>query len=680
MSSNKAKRQVYRPKTGTNPNSNIVPVNSNANVDNTRTNNNNSSSNNNNNNNNNNSNNIIQDDNPRPNNRRRNAANGAARREARLLDELEEVVSGVRSTDNVGAYRRKDHPEDEPFYMARNRVNQGPGQKESESLAIIQRDLDKLKARSNRIPPVAKIGAGISTGALAAVHMFCDPARSAAVPLPGRQPSSQVKCTSLAATSIPLYQGEAGVIVTPMGKQQYWLTKGYFVGASYPLVETLDPYVNPINQAQVNGFLYPRILFKGNSNQLTQCTLIQNKGFTPGLTAKASVQSLPSGQRPEFYHKFTVQTTALAPLVQGGAGILLKMPHQAGRLSVFHAIYDVTNGVQVNNWTTVLRDVDGGTNAIITGSQALADQDEYAALEQVILPQPPAATTYEYSVAVTYVPTDAAIHHLYSIDISAIQTANLPGDRQDGVPGYLAPVFTNDLTTWDGYTMPAVINLEQGKYTEQGQFIALSGLLTNDSSSLNNGGMLMQLSTYTDAFGPQTSVKKYIASTNSKQYIGALRYGGYQIYVPTNLQLLTFDDWASNPFISAPGQEQYNMLYWIDYSASPLQGQAIPSIVACHLKVDGVFSTTSLSAFVDPNLIPADYSIYTALGLLRHAYTPCENPDHMDQIKSWLTSAIKGTINYGKTMITEFQPELTEIAGKAVRTLVPLAIGAACAL
>ena len=143
---------------------------------------------------------------------------------------------------------------------------------------------------------------------------------------------------------------------------------------------------------------------------------------------------------------------------------------------------------------------------------------------------------------------------------------------------------------------------------------------------------------------------------------------------------MSFDNVNANPFVSAKTEEQYNMLYWLDYSAQPLQGQAIPSVVACHLKIDGVYDTTSLNAFIDSRLIPADYSTYTALGLLRHHYVPCENPDHVAKIRDWLSKTIRGTIDYGKQMITEYKPELAEIGGKAVQALIPLALSAVAAL
>ena len=672
MKTTKAKRYVRKPNnSGTNNNNNNNNNNNvadaAANTDNTRT-----------------ASNYIMDDPPpapagnNVNNRRNAAASNRRAGQARTLgDELMEVNRPLRVPDNIGAYVRRSHPDEDPFYLTRDRVAQGPGRRESDSLAIIQRDLDKLKKEAKRIPQVAKVGSGISSGALAAVHMFCDPARSAAVPLPGRQPSSQVKCTTLGATSIPLYNGEAGIIVTPMGKQQYWLTKGWYENAPYPLNEELLPYINPHDNSQVNGYDYPVIHNKGNSDSVISAAIMTKKLYSAGITAKASVESLAAGSRPKLLHTFTMSRNGNA---QASGGIFFEPLPNDGTLAVFSRVTNLADGTVVQNWTSQLIELPGGSSVIISPSTTLNQAIEYQSSQVVALLPAPDQSSYYYQVGLNFTPTQRNVNHLWEMRISAAATANVPPNRADGVAGYLAPYFVNDLTTWDGYTMPAVINLEQGRYTEQGQFIALSGLITNDSSSLNNGGMLMQLSAYTDAFGPQRSVKSYIASTNSRQYIGALRYGGYQIYVPTNLQLLSYDDWASNPFVSKPGQEQYNMLYWIDYSASPLQGQSIPSIVACHLKVDGVFSTTSLSAFVDPTLIPADYSIYTALGLLRHAYAPCENPDHMEKIRSWLTSAIKGTINYGKNMITEFTPELTEIAGKAVKTLVPLAIGAACAL
>jgi len=603
-----------------------------------------------------------------------------------LLEEIEldAQMASRMPTPHEGAryYRPKGGNKSELMALQPSRLRDGVQSNETQAkLDKLVRDLEKIKQQQRSIPPLAKVGTGISSGALAAIHMFCDPARAEAVPLPGRQPSSQVKCTSLADTSISLYNGEAGIIVTPMGQQQYWKTKAWNAAQAFPLVEELKPYSNPQVNSEVCGFSPAALLSYMLQGRVMNCALLKGPLFS-GLTAKASVERTAPLAKPKFGHTFTASTNA-NNAASASAGFILTMPPQQGILHTYYDVYNVTDTANITVVSTnsvISSDSSPQSKYLICGQQVLSNLEVYSDCIPIVLTQPPAGESYKYVVHNSWRPLDTEATVRYVTHVAPVYTANTVPDRGDGINGYVAPLFVNDLTTWDGYTMPAIVNLEAGDYAKEGNFTALSGLLTNDSSSLNNGGMLMQLSTYTDAFGPYDSVKRHIASTNNRQYIGALKNGGYQIYVPTNLQLLTYNDQLMNPFVSSHTGEQYNMLYWLDYSATPLQGQQIPSVVACHFKIDGVYDTVSLSAFIQQRLIPADYSTFTALGLLRQHYAPCENPDHLDKIKEWLSKTIKGTINYGKQIITEYKPELAEVGSKAVKTLIPLAISAACAL
>jgi len=647
---------------------------------------NNNNANNNNNNNNNNSQNVIQPDQPA---RRRN--NGQARIERQPLKSIADypgwVIPGQvnnrdgEAIDLGSAYGlgRLARPEDIASYIP-NQRDTLISKAVTKQLNQLASRLDSVESRSKNVAPLAKVridGHGISSGAVAAVHMLVDPARADPVPLPGQQPAALCKVTDLPITNQILEHGEGGVIVTPFGKYTTYNTAGYSAAADYPLDEHFAPfeggqlttscgYQNASLTAYSDTQRVRNVWALDNSKNVDKQPYIVAKTFslqdaTPDeliFEGVGNVSSVAQGAYAATGPAITIQP------VSNGTAYLMRASSRSA---------PIANPTNFGIWTQQAMEVPAGQSTTLFWGETDEVRVEYENDNNIIPQQEVAVGNFVIQWKMSIIPTGK---ERLRFTTSPRTNNHLPVVNPNNASlGFVSPTLHHTNDVWSAHYMPSLKQLEYGGYIAKSRFLALSALVTNDSSSLNNGGFIMQHTATTSAFGSYASVKEHIRSVTNRKYIGRLRDGGYQIYVPDTQEMAKYDSIDDTPFVQSDNILNYCMMFWFDYSSAP-QGNEVPTAVALHAKIDGVFATESLNGIISPTVIPWDYTWGTALGILRHKYCPCENPDHLKKIKGWLKDAIGTTIDYGKTFITDHKEELYDVGSALVKTLGTAAIAA----
>lgn len=537
---------------------------------------------------------------------------------------------------------------------------------QDKDLKALRREFEAYKNNLGGRPPLAQIGAGLSGATAKAIRMFADPEYADAVPVPGRNPESILKAREVAKQSIILENGKAVLVVTPYGRYQSYVSRGWNANAPYDHDE-IALWANNQNEWAEIGLaqrFYPN----------TNTTIVNHlQGSAGGAKAGHGRYFTKSNEYTDFY----VRASAKKIGANAFQGQSVRMVVSANAINL-GLEYEVTTLDQLTNVVLagpISTSVQIAEESILfSGEPGVLDADNG---QIIALPEPTNINdSWYYKIRTRFIrPQNQA----QGPDPGQLYTAKLSPENDNPVIPF-ATGWRNSNEVFDAQAFPTLVSIMQGGLADHGSFLALSGLLTNDSSSLNNNGYIQACSMTTGIYGPNgTSIEDYVGSKTKWNYTGKLAEGAYQVFVPSVTQLANYNDYLLTPFTSEPEKDTYNMVYLLDNSVTP-NNEAPPSRAQCHFLLNGVFSSSKIDNFIPMMSFPKDHSFELALGFLRHYYHPCCNPVHSDHIKKWLEKTFKSVIDHGKSMITQYGPGLVDGTASILKTAIPLMVTAAAAL
>lgn len=408
--------------------------------------------------------------------------------------------------------------------------------------------------------------------------------------VPSTDQSNVVQIGWLPDTSIDLVDGKSNIIVTPTGPYQLYKTLAR-------LLNMTDEYSEPIlliRQLDAGVTPVKTIMFE-NTN--LQTALIQTSGdhFTFAPTANCS---LLANVPPEL------------------AGCTVRLTFD-------------------DNTSADYNDFPGGRIAfVLTGVPYNPD-----ALPEILVPVGKDIVKIDYFKQGTLPPS-----LILEIQYERIFTAG----------NQVAFEIPNSLNTYVAERSPVILQLSNGGVLTAGFINSLSAMITNDSSSLNNAGLIQAVSIPGILKNPDyMSFNDWISSQKRYRYRGRLRTGAYQIYVPSQFEDVYTATKFANPWMV---NNAWSMVFLIDNSVS-VNGAAIPDKTQCHISIDGNLQTPALNNILAPTITLEDPYYKVAVALLRKYYAPCCNPDHKEQIAKWIANTFNGVItrsaNYITSKVTE---------------------------
>jgi hypothetical protein len=501
---------------------------------------------------------------------------------------------------------------------------------------LIKKDIMRAVAKSNDSP--LQSAGSLLTGTIAAVvHQLCDPGKAPMVAYPGENPMSLVRCNFTPFKSIPLLNGQANVITTPMGK--------------YSVFRTAD------QEGAVNGV----------------------------VTIEPFNQTL-------YREPVMVMTTASSGNIAGISSTCTVFGQgSTGTKSAW-----ITNKFGANFWLELRDDIDAHPQSLVMnipdsllGSQLTVLIDNAVQNFTVNEPGISCVGLGAYNAGVNC-PADIPVERYYAgaqvggttgllsnLYFSDLRASNLPPHIQVSfsrfilAPAFLAPYqIPLELNNYFGYRVPQLSALSSGELNKKGGFIAASTIITSDASMIANGGFIFGAS-INDAplVAPSfQSFQDWVSSRSQWFYKGQLRRGMYQVYIPEEIELEEDNDVTSSPWFSTTGN-YYSMVFCIDNSFSPDGGQ-LPRATQAHVTWESVYSTTGAGGIIPLTSSVTDVGFNLALSILRETYNPTANEAHIDAMKDWAFNTLSTLGNYGKSIINS--PVTKDLVSTMITKGVPL--------
>lgn len=516
----------------------------------------------------------------------------------------------------------------------------------SKEIAALKKQLSDIKNGINDKTPLKRGGSQLTGTIAQVVHMFCDPGCADPVAVPGRDPEAPIKSLWTPNKSIPLTNGRAHVIATPMGKYQYFVSRGA-AATSYGPTTTL--IINPWNPGAASWTM-PRLVKQRYKDGSVMTTTIFEPNTVISNTTDAIFITLGVGGS-----NFTFN------LWNDGAGNEFYVGFSVPDLLTPNLVVNVA--YTVNNVNFVFSAPLNLTGVWYLAHAGLADPEP----NFLLLPNYPAnSTALITNITFTYDDPNLLDPVFFNFTTAF-----------EGVAGQtlLNMTFNNGVDSYDAKITPQLVAVSHGNLIDEGVFAAMSLLIGNDSAAINNSGFIYG-ATLTSVLHPPAGVafEDWISACEPWNYKGPAKTGGYQVYIPTVHQIYSQDPATVSPWYAPQTSQVYNMVFILDNSVS-INGAAVPDFIQAHVNVESVFFTPKLNLIIPAIYSGKDPGYELALGILRHFYKPCCNPDHKDNIKQWLLGTFNNLVSHGKSIITDhIAPAALDVALGAIKTGIPLAV------
>lgn len=508
-------------------------------------------------------------------------------------------------------------------------------------LMAMKKQIEKINRESAQRNETPIKGYGnLLTGTIAeTIHMFCDPGMAKAVPTPGRSPESQIKCLYTPWKALGLSNGITRLIATPFGKYQAFASRGI---SQYGTTTTLTYF----NLGAPDMWFAPK--------------MVRQRFLDGRISVTSIIEPSPNGN-PVSDGIFITNTNGASgwsTVVQGVAGntgltLVASLPPAFlnGTYSISYTNSDLSTHVVSGDITDTNFSIAGTGGNIPGGGQnvTIGIADTVTTITNIVFNFPNGNASFDPQLIT------------FSFSDTGVITQPVP------------LVFNNGEDTYDSKIFPQLVSIAAGGLIGEGVFNAMSFLVGNDSSAINDSGYIYGASITQILFPPAgVTLDDWVSQRSHWAFKGHARCGGYQIFVPSVNQIFESDVTNISPFFAPSTFTSYNMVFVVDNSVT-INGGAPPNYIQCHVNVEGVFSTSKLLGIVPPSMHGKEPGFELAVGLLRQYYNPCCNPDHRDEIKRWLTGVYTGLKDYGKNLIqNEITPQLVSGAIDAVKVGLPL--------
>lgn len=392
--------------------------------------------------------------------------------------------------------------------------------------------------------PLASVGQGLSGASAKSIRMLVDPLDNEPVPLPGEYPGSLVKAADLVATSIELDGGKCGVIATPFGEYQTYIS-------DYSDTPTV---ITPIT----DGFEMPTLkaLYGRQGNTVNEW--IARRLASAGQEGKASVKVFSNTLAADSGHateSFIIECTTNINGAFSHA-VTLNVSGQGSGTLHYSVVNLTTPGVPLNGAINL------GNGATIQFHLGFVG-DGSNAPDHFLIPVPAGNNLLNQYRCWFWFANNLNIHGdnnnttcvaTFEQELSQLQLVNAQFQFQKEFKPSDGKMY------FDANALSAMIAVGQGGYASGGKFLAMSCLVSDDAAKLNDGGNIIATSFPCSCLS-DTGIDpvKYASARTNWNYIGQLRKGGYQVFIPELANTASVDRLELDPFVSPNGAVKYNM-------------------------------------------------------------------------------------------------------------------------
>jgi len=524
-----------------------------------------------------------------------------------------------RKSDKVNKPAKQQRMDDELFKQLNGRALSRAVRNE-----IAVNDAQLRAIRSKQLDAPLQAGGSLLTGTISkVVHQLCNPGKAEMVAFPGRDPAGLVRANFTPFKSIPLVNGRSNIITTPVGKYNVFRTNKGNINVE-PLLDT--KFKDPVSV----------LTFKANTVAPESYTTIFGQGNTGtnGVFITSKIGSSFSVELNDNAHPQSLMFEATQEMVGSNVSV-------------------------TTNFNTYQYQIEeSGTTCIAIGNR-VAGTNCPAGL--------PAARFFSLPVG------DGLIQTVTNVIFDGFLASSQPRLLKIHWARFMQIAFLNelkpyvvyeDVNTYLAFQTPQIQNLNAGAQNGEGAYIACSTIVTSDASSLNNNGFIYgaTIAGVPLINPPYIEFSEWISEQSRWFHKGPLKNGEYQIYIPSEIALISFDDTSSCPWFSEDGLF-YSMVFIIDNSFS-MNGENPPANTQCHVTWESVYSTAGLGSIIDKVDTVVQPGWEMALTLLRRNYEPCQNEEHIKQMKKWIKHTFNGLQNYAKDIIN------SPVTDKAIDLLV----------